>query len=183
MLVCPPGVRLAKSVKITQPEENFDLVDKPSSTELQTPLKTSIHEALFKCFCDACGGCERVIGGRGRLIDVTYQLQEVDLNEDGFNEIIAMGIECIYEDGFSPMGGVTGNKLFCVIQQKRDKWIQIGFFNGHNYSVKPTKTKGYYDITSQADIGGAGCFILISYFKWNGSYYVLAYEEEKNKCR
>jgi len=58
-------------------------------------VKGSVHDAIVSCFCDACGGCERSVGDRGKLIDVTYQRREVDLNEDGYDELIIKGIECV----------------------------------------------------------------------------------------
>ena len=144
--------------------------------------RESAHDAIVSCFCEACGGCERSVGDRGKLIDVTYQRREVDLNEDGYDELIIKGVECVYESGVSPMGGVIGNNLFCILQFRNNEWVEIGFFAGRTYFLKETKTKGYRDIVSQEDIGGAGCLISTSYFKWDGSCYTLVNEKEENRC-
>jgi len=89
-----------------------------------------------------------------------------------FTSIFLLFIDqCVYESGVFPMGSVTGNDLFCILQFRNNEWVEIGFFAGRTYFLKETKTKGYRDIVSQEDIGGAGCFISTSYFKWDGSYY------------
>jgi len=154
----------------------------PKIKEKQSPEQL-LHESIVKSFCDECRGCEEAIKGWGKLINVNYEIKNIDLNEDGINEIIAKGLQCVYEFYSSPIGGVTGNQSFRILQQQNDKWIKIGSISGENYYIKKTKTKGYYDIVTDSDVGEAGCLRLIEYYEWNGFYYELVKEETKNRCK
>jgi hypothetical protein len=168
----------SKLPEIRKPEKIE--AEKPKAKEIQEKL---LHEAVLKSFCDECGGCEESIGGWGKLIDVGYKAEEIDLNNDGRNEIIVEGGSCIYESYSSNIGGATGNKSFRIFQWRENNWVEIGNLDGTSYSVKETKTNGYHDIIDDTRLGAAGCHRLLTYYKWDGSYYRPTMEEEKNACR
>jgi hypothetical protein len=167
-----------KFPEIKKPEKI--VAEKSKAKEIQEKL---LHEAVFKSFCDECGGCEESMGDWGKLIDVGYKTEEIDLNDDGKKEVIAEGGSCIYEFYSSFMGGVTGNKLFHVFQWRENNWVEIGNLDGLSYSIKETKTNGYHDIVDDARLGSAGCDRLLTYYKWDGSYYRPIIAEEENACR
>ncbi len=145
-------------------------------------VEEDLHLVIVKSFCDECGGCDVIIEKWGKLVNVKYETKNIDLNNDGSNEIVVEGISCIYEFYSIPIGGVTGNRSFRILQQQDGKWIKIGFISGESYSIEETKTKGYHDIITDSDVGGAGCLREIERYEWDGSYYKRVSSESYDRC-
>jgi len=169
----------------TKKDEDF-ITEVPEIQKSENELETTeqetkdsekeLYSVISKCFCKNEID-EPKPEEWGELIDVKYTTENIDLNDDGVKEMIAIGDSCIYENNSIFVGGITGNQLFCILQGKENSWTEIGSIGGEAYFVEEVKTNGYYNVITDADAGGAGCLRSLSYYKWDGDYYVLANEK------
>ena len=114
----------------------------------------------------------------GKLIGVTYMTQEIDLNNNGVNEIIVTGELCSYEKENHYIVSHLANYPHIVLQKEEESWIKIGSFTGRSPLVKKEKTNEYYDI--EVEIKWGAEYYRIELYQWQGdkSEYELTESRE-----
>jgi len=128
-------------------------------------IEQSLHELIVNQFCS-----EYVSDYTGSLLTADYDIQSIDLNNDGLEEVIAGSGFCFFKNREYYIGG-NNARPFVVLQKKDGEWSKVFGFDCNHYLVETMIKNNYHDIVVYSNLGC--CMQVEKRFEWDGSKYEL----------